>query len=89
MRKPPLEPTRRGRGLTAKEAAEYCGVAIATLAKWRQRGWGPSYSCALGRDPRYHAEDLDAFLWGGGLVGNSVEAAQQRKERKAGGNGGR
>lgn len=73
---------RRGRGLPPKEAAAYCGVTVATLAKWRQLGTGPSYSAALGRDPRYHLDDLDAFLWGRGLVGNSMEAKHQRARHK-------
>ncbi|MBV9062978.1 MAG: hypothetical protein JOY77_08640 [Alphaproteobacteria bacterium] len=51
-------------------------------AKWRQLGIGPRYSAALGRDPRYHADDLDAFLWGAGVVSNSVEAKHLRRERK-------
>jgi hypothetical protein len=57
-------------------------VAVATLAKWRYLGKGPPYSCALDRDPRYHQDDLDAYLWGGGLVGNSMEARHKRRARK-------
>ncbi len=77
----PAQPIRRGPGLTAKEAADYVGVKVSTLAKWRQLGIGPRYSAALGRDPRYHRDDLDEFLWGGGLVTNSVEAKHMRGTR--------
>jgi hypothetical protein len=68
--------------MTATEAAAHLGVKPSTLAKWRQKGNGPHFSTALGRDPRYHLDDLDAFLWGDGLVGNSVEAKHRRSERK-------
>jgi len=82
---PGSEPHRRGRGMTAKEAAAYCGVTVATLASWRQRSSiGPKFSARLGRDPRYHIDDLDAFLWGDQVVTNSVEAKHQRAGRKAG-----
>jgi excisionase family DNA binding protein len=75
--------TRTGRGLTAQEAAAYLGVKVSTLAKWRQIGVGPPYSARLGRDPRYHKDDLDQFLWGDGVVGNSVEAKHRRRRRRA------
>lgn len=73
---------RRGKGLTAQQAAEVLGVKVSTLAKWRQLGIGPPYSDSLGRDPRYHPEDLDEFLWGEGVVRNSVEAKQRRRKRR-------
>lgn len=79
----PVEAARRGRGLTAHEAAEFLGVKISTLAKWRQLGIGPPYSDRLGRDPRYHSADLDDFLWGEGVVRNSVEAKHRRRRRRA------
>lgn len=72
---------RRGRGLTAQEAAAVLGVKVSTLAKWRQLGKGPVYSDRLGRDPRYHPLDLDDFLWGEGVVRNSVEAKSRRRKR--------
>lgn len=73
---------RRGRGLTAQEAAQLLGVKVSTLAKWRQLGIGPPYSDRLGRDPRYHPDDLDEFLWGDGVVRNSVEAKHRRRKRR-------
>jgi hypothetical protein len=76
------EPVRRGRGMTAQEAAAYLSVKISTLAKWRKKGKGPRFSDALDRSPRYHQDDLDNFLWGDGLVGNSVEATERRARRR-------
>ena len=76
------EQIRRGRGLTAHDAAEYLGVKVSTLAKWRQLGIGPPYSDRLGRDPRYHADDLDEFLWGDGVAHNSIEAKHRRRRRR-------
>ena len=70
--------TRSGRGLTAAEAAEYLGVTVGTLAKWRLRGEGPPYSAAFKKHPRYNSADLDAFLWGN-VVTNTAEAATVRK----------
>ena len=74
---------RSGRGLTAHEAAVQLGVKVSTLAKWRQLGIGPPYSDSLGRDPRYHPDDLDEFLWGEGVARNSVEAKHRRRKRRA------
>lgn len=77
-------PHRSGPGLTPEQAAAIIGVKPETLAKWRQLGRGPRYSCALGRDPRYHPDDIDEFLWGGGaLVENSVQARHARANRKS------
>jgi hypothetical protein len=73
--------TRSGPGLSASEAANYLSIKIDTLAKWRQRGKGPPFSDALGRDPRYHIDDLDSFLWGDGVAVNSAEAYARRKKR--------
>lgn len=73
---------RSGRGLTAQEAAAQLGVKVSTLAKWRQLGIGPPYSDSLGRDPRYHPDDLDEFLWGEGVARNSVEAKHRRRRRR-------
>ena len=75
------ERVRRGKGLTAHQAADILGVKVSTLAKWRQRGIGPPYSDCLGRDPRYHPDDLDQFLWGEGMVRNTGEARQRRSRR--------
>lgn len=47
--------------LTSKQAAIYLGVAVASLAKWRVMGCGPTFikcGCAV----RYHEGDLEAWL---------------------------
>lgn len=82
---PSVDKVRRGRGLTAQEAAHFLGVKVSTLAKWRLLGVGPPYSDSLGRDPRYHQDDLDTFLWGEGVVHNSGEAKQRRRRRRVSG----
>jgi hypothetical protein len=68
--------------MNVPEAAQYIGVKPETLAKWRQKGKGPPFSDALGRDPRYHVDDLDTFLWGDGVAVNSAEAQARRQKRK-------
>jgi hypothetical protein len=70
------------RWLSSKDAAIYLGVETCTLAKWRQQGVGPSYSAALGRDPRYRLSDLEAFM-ADDLVGNSIEAKTRRRQKRA------
>lgn len=47
--------------LTTPQAAEYLGLAVSTLNKWRCWGGGPAY-LKLGRAVRYRQEDLDAFM---------------------------
>lgn len=51
--------------LAAEDAAAYLGLSRQTLANWRARGQGPSYSRLGGAGrPRivYLVEDLDAYL---------------------------
>jgi len=47
--------------LTTPEAAQYLGLAVSTLNKWRCRGGGPEF-LKLGRAVRYRQYDLDRFL---------------------------
>ncbi|GJL95392.1 MAG: hypothetical protein DHS20C05_17970 [Hyphococcus sp.] len=47
--------------LTNSEAAEYLGLKIATLNKWRVYGDGPPY-LKVGRLIQYRKSDLDAYL---------------------------
>lgn len=47
--------------LTTREAAQYLGLAVSTLNKWRCHGGGPEF-LKLGRAVRYRQDDLDRFL---------------------------
>ena len=45
-----------------KQAAEYLGLSVSLLRKWRvKRDGGPVY-IKIGRAVRYSTEDLDGFL---------------------------
>ncbi len=46
---------------TTREAADYLGLAVSTLNKWRCYGTGPKY-LKLGRAVRYTKDELDKFL---------------------------
>ena len=46
---------------TTRQAAQYLGLSISTLNKWRCYGYGPKY-LKLGRAVRYRQEELDHFL---------------------------
>jgi hypothetical protein len=70
------------RWLSSRESAEYLGVEPSTLAKWRQRGIGPHFSCALGRDPRYRWSELESFMVVG-MASNTAEARYLRRAKKA------
>lgn len=48
--------------LWSDEAATYIGVALATLYKWRQNGYGPEPHKVGGRKLAYELEVLDAWL---------------------------
>jgi len=47
--------------LTTPEAADYLGLAVSTLNKWRCHGGGPEF-LKLGRAVRYRKDDLDRFV---------------------------
>lgn len=47
--------------MTVKQAADYLGLAVSTLNKWRCLGGGPKF-VKMGRAVRYRAEDLEAYL---------------------------
>ncbi len=47
--------------LTRKQAAEFLGVSVPTLARWASRGFGPQYF-VLGGKARYEVEALTAFI---------------------------
>jgi len=46
---------------TTRQAAQYLGLSISTLNKWRCYGFGPKY-LKLGRAVRYRLEELDRYL---------------------------
>ena len=47
--------------LSAKEAAEYCGLGFSTMAKLRLSGGGPEFS-KVGEKVLYHRDNLDKWL---------------------------
>lgn len=71
---------QQDRWLTAHEASAYLGVEVSTLAKWRTKGTGPEFSCALRRDPRYLLSSLHRFMTSS-VVTNTTEAHEDRHRR--------
>lgn len=47
--------------MTVQQAAEYLGLAVSTLNKWRCHGGGPIFS-KMGRAVRYSQKNLDAYI---------------------------
>lgn len=47
--------------MTVTQAADYLGLAVSTLNKWRCHGGGPVF-IKMGRAVRYRVEDLEAFI---------------------------
>jgi len=47
--------------MTVSQAANYLGLAVSTLNKWRCHGGGPIF-IKMGRAVRYRVEDLEAFI---------------------------
>lgn len=47
--------------ITVNQAADYLGLAVSTLNKWRCHGGGPVF-IKMGRAVRYRIEDLDSFI---------------------------
>ena len=48
--------------LTPKQAAEFLGVPLGTLAQWRSQRRGPAYIKLEDRLVRYRRSDLEAYL---------------------------
>ncbi len=48
--------------LSPKQAAEFLGVSLDTLAQWRSQRRGPPYVKLEGRLVRYRAADLESYL---------------------------
>ncbi|WP_286830219.1 MULTISPECIES: helix-turn-helix domain-containing protein [Kordiimonas] len=64
----PIKPPQNGENdtvvgdmLTTQDAAQYLGLAPATLNKWRVYRTGPGF-LKLGRAVRYRRADLDDYL---------------------------
>lgn len=47
--------------MTVVQAADYLGLAVSTLNKWRCHGSGPSF-VKMGRSVRYRRKDLDQYM---------------------------
>jgi len=50
--------------LTPKEAAEFLGIPLGTLAQWRSQRRGPPYIKLEERLVRYRRSDLEKYLSG-------------------------
>ena len=58
--------------LTTVQAAQYLGLAVSTLNKWRCHGGGPKF-LKLGRAVRYRQSDLEMFV-AERVLGSTAEA---------------
>jgi len=67
--------------LNTREAAQYTGIPVGTLRRFRSEGRGPIYSKPAGR-AIYDKRDLDAFL-ASGLRLPSVRASKERERNVA------
>ncbi len=52
--------------LDSEEAAAYLGTKAGTMKTWRAEGKGPRYHVVQNRLVRYHRDELDEFVRGGG-----------------------
>lgn len=66
--------------LRTDAAADHIDSEPSTLAKWRQLGKGPPYSCSTGH-PRYRLSDLDAFM-AANIAANTTEAKSLRRQAR-------
>jgi len=57
--------------MTVGQAAEYLGLAVSTLNKWRCHGGGPIF-IKMGRAVRYRVEDLEAYISASKLASTST-----------------
>ena len=53
-----------GTMMTTRQAADYLGLSVHTLNKWRWDGRGPRY-IKLGAAVRYRQDELDRFIEAG------------------------
>lgn len=47
--------------MTVQQAADYLGLAVSTLNKWRCLGGGPVF-LKMGRAVRYRQKNLDSYI---------------------------
>ncbi len=57
--------------LNTREAAEYLGVSVSLLERYRQLREGPSF-VRIGRSVRYRREDIDDFATLGRVPTSSI-----------------
>ncbi len=63
--------TQGERAVTEIEAAEFLGLAVATLRQWRHRRKGPKFH-RFGRAVRYLTSELDDFVRRSTVVPNGT-----------------
>lgn len=66
--------------MTSGEAAEYIGVAKATLSSWRHQGTGPVYVQPSRVRVFYHVDDIDD--WMAQHVVKSRKSKELHRDRK-------
>ena len=58
---PPQNTSSSNALMTVQQAAEYLGLAVSTLNKWRCLGGGPVF-LKMGRAVRYRQKNLDSYI---------------------------
>jgi predicted DNA-binding transcriptional regulator AlpA len=48
--------------MTTEQAAEYLGLSVSALTKWRHYSIGPDYVKIGPRAIRYHLDDIQAYI---------------------------
>ena len=58
---PPQNTSSSNALMTVQQAADYLGLAVSTLNKWRCLGGGPVF-LKMGRAVRYRQKNLDSYM---------------------------
>jgi len=58
---PPQNTSSSNALMTVQQAADYLGLAVSTLNKWRCLGGGPVF-LKMGRAVRYRQKNLDSYI---------------------------